>query len=232
MLNFLYNLYTQIVYSGTFEVILKLLLAVLLGGLIGLERESQRHTAGLRTHILVCIGAALAMMTNIALGDHYPVTDVSRIGAQVNTGVGFLGAGTILISGKKVIGLTTAAGLWTAACLGLAVGAGFYTAAIFTAIIIYLVLALLPKLDDKILKLSHTLNLHIEMDDVNKFKPFLNHLKQNEIESFDTSVSNTAAIIPGGISFRISIKMPKTFTKEQVVALIENADGIYIVEEI
>ena len=232
MLNFLNTIYLQLVYSGTLEVILKLLLAVLLGGLIGLERESQRHTAGLRTHILVCIGAALAMMTNIALGDHYPVTDVSRIGAQVITGVGFLGAGTILISGKKVIGLTTAAGLWTAACLGLAVGAGFYTAAIFTAIIIYLVLALLPKLDNKILKLSHTLNLHIEMDDVSKFKPFLKHLKENEIESFDTSVSNTAAIIPGGISFRITIKMPKTFTKEQIVTLIENADGIYIVEEI
>lgn len=103
----------------------RLLLAVLFGGIIGLERGSNRHPAGFRTHILVCVGATLAMMTNQYITEFFDTTDPARLGAQVITGVGFLGVGTILVTGKnRIKGLTTAAGLWASACLGLALGIG------------------------------------------------------------------------------------------------------------
>ena len=110
------------------SVSLRLILALLFGGIIGLERGSNRHPAGFRTHILVCVGAALAMMTNQFILQQFDTGDPARLGAQVITGVGFLGVGTILVTGRhKIKGLTTAAGLWASACLGLAIGIGFYS---------------------------------------------------------------------------------------------------------
>ena len=135
------------------SVILRLLLAVLFGGAIGMNRSISRHAAGFRTHILVCTGAALVMMTNQYMLEvlNY-ATDPARLGAQVITGVGFLGAGTILMRGNdnRVHGLTTAAGLWACACLGLAIGVGFYGAAITAGIIIFLSLAVFQRLGVKI----------------------------------------------------------------------------------
>ena len=125
------------------SVSLRLILALLFGGIIGLERGSNRHPAGFRTHILVCVGAALAMMTNQFILQQFDTGDPARLGAQVITGVGFLGVGTILVTGRhKIKGLTTAAGLWASACLGLAIGIGFYSGAIVAALIIFISLTM------------------------------------------------------------------------------------------
>lgn len=131
------------------EISIRLILALLLGGMIGLERESMGRPAGFRTHILVCIGSALIMMTSAYafssfFSDHY---DPGRIAAQVVSGIGFIGAGTILREGFAIKGLTTAASLWAVAGIGLAVGSGFYFAAIVTAILAILTLLLLGKLE-------------------------------------------------------------------------------------
>ena len=100
-------------YEYYIEVLIRLAVAVVLGGIIGIERSGTRHDAGLRTHILVCLGAAgITLLSEVLLMDGYS-TDVSRLGAQVISGIGFLGAGCILVTGNKVKGLTTAAGLWT-----------------------------------------------------------------------------------------------------------------------
>ncbi len=126
------------------DVVVRLLLAVVVGGIIGLERAGTNHDAGLRTHVLVCLGAAVVMITSIELRSivYY---DVGRIGAQVVSGIGFLGAGCILVNGTKIKGLTTAAGLWATACIGLAIGCGFYYISIISALIALLsVLALKP----------------------------------------------------------------------------------------
>lgn len=126
------------------DVIVRLLLAVVVGGIIGLERAGTNHDAGLRTHVLVCLGAAVVMITSIELRSivYY---DVGRIGAQVVSGIGFLGAGCILVNGTKIKGLTTAAGLWATACIGLAIGCGFYYISIIAALIALLsVLVLKP----------------------------------------------------------------------------------------
>ncbi|KUG03302.1 membrane protein, mgtc/sapb family [hydrocarbon metagenome] len=126
-----------------YEIIFKLALAGVLGGLIGLERESLSRPAGLRTYTLVCIGSALAMIVSIDMYLQYYQTvnaDPGRIAAQVISGIGFLGAGTIMREGASVQGLTTAAGLWVVACIGLAVGSGLYIPAIATTILILFVL--------------------------------------------------------------------------------------------
>ena len=128
---------------SVYEIIFKLALACVLGALIGLERESLNRPAGLRTYTLVCVGSALAMIVSIDIYMQYYQTvnaDPGRIAAQVISGIGFLGAGTIMREGASVRGLTTAAGLWVVACIGLAVGAGLYIPAVATTILILFVL--------------------------------------------------------------------------------------------
>ncbi len=119
-------------------MIIRTVLALLCAGLIGFERNAQGSAAGLRTHILVCFGAMIAMSTGIFAATHFS-GDASRIGAQVVSGIGFLGAGTIMVNRGHVKGLTTAAGLWTSACIGLAIGTGFYEAAVVGTIAVYFV---------------------------------------------------------------------------------------------
>lgn len=128
---------------SVYEIVFKLALACILGGMIGLERESLNRPAGLRTYTLVCVGSALAMIVSIDIYLQYYQTvnaDPGRIAAQVVSGIGFLGAGTIMREGASVRGLTTAAGLWVVACIGLAVGAGLYIPAVATTVLILFVL--------------------------------------------------------------------------------------------
>lgn len=120
------------------QIILRLTLSVVLSGLIGLERQMHRRNAGLRTHILVCLGSCLIMLTSLYVFDIYSsivALDPSRIAAGVITGIGFLGAGTIIREREGVKGLTTAASLWVVAGIGLAVGCGFYKAALYTTVL-------------------------------------------------------------------------------------------------
>jgi putative Mg2+ transporter-C (MgtC) family protein len=136
---------------STWEIILKLTLACVLGGLIGIERESLNRPAGFRTYTLVCMGSALAMVVSLDMYFQYYQNvnaDPGRIAAQVVSGIGFLGAGTIMKEGATVRGLTTAAGLWGVACVGLAVGAGMYVPAVATTILILFVLVYFAKFEE------------------------------------------------------------------------------------
>ena len=117
-------------------LMIRALLALLCAGLIGYDRDAHGSAAGLRTHILVCVGAMLAMCTGEFTSMYYG-GDASRIGAQVVSGIGFLGAGTIIVHRGHISGLTTAAGLWAAACIGLAIGIGFYEGALVGTIAVY-----------------------------------------------------------------------------------------------
>lgn len=136
------------------DSIVKILLAVLVGGIVGLEREFVKRPAGFRTHILVCVASALIMDMNIMLIVGYANADPARLGAQVISGMGFLGAGTIIKEGNSVKGLTTAAGLWSVACLGLVIGAGYYLIAFFAVAIIWITLKVFGYLERKINKTS------------------------------------------------------------------------------
>ena len=132
----------ELTYLGIF---LRILTAFLVGGVIGMEREMNNHSAGLRTYMLVCVGSCLIMMTNQYVYQVFGTGDPLRMGAQVVSGIGFLGAGTIFVSQKKIAGLTTAASLWNVACLGLATGMGHYLVAIAGCAIVIITLSLLQR---------------------------------------------------------------------------------------
>ena len=163
------------VWSAGFRV----LLSLLLGGLIGLERGRHGRAAGLRTHILVCVGAAVAALVGLyscqvlSLGG-----DAMRIGAQVISGIGFLGVGTILVRNRdKVTGLTTAAGLWATACIGLAVGVGFYSVALFAFLAVSLTMSLLIYLERAIKCKEIEYSCYIDITDAEDFNPLYNEIK-------------------------------------------------------
>ncbi len=153
---------------SVYEIIFKLALAGILGGLIGLERESLNRPAGLRTYTLVCVGSALAMVVSLDMYFQYYQTvnaDPGRIAAQVISGIGFLGAGTIMREGATVRGLTTAAGLWVVACIGLAVGAGLYIPAIATTALILFILIYFIHFEEKFTGLREYKGLLMLLED-------------------------------------------------------------------
>jgi len=150
------------------DAVLKLFLAVLCSGIIGFEREHSHRPAGFRTHILVSVGAALVMMTSKYVFLKYnglTSFDPTRLGAQVISGIGFLGAGTILREGFSVKGLTTAASLWAVSCIGLAIGAGYYVGAFVCTVVIYVTLNTLKRF---ISKSNHSKNLYIEAENMSR----------------------------------------------------------------
>ena len=164
------------------SLIISLLLASFLGGLIGYEREKTRVPAGFRTHVLVTVGSALVMAISryMLASNEFAVFDPQRMGAQVISGIGFLGAGTIIRYKASVKGLTTAAGLWASACVGLACGAGFYSGAVAATIIILITLIVLKKLERKLAKKSKAYSLEVFTKDklklLNEFIPMCKKL--------------------------------------------------------
>lgn len=146
-----------------YEIIIRLVLAVILGGVVGFERESHRRPAGFRTHILVCVGAALAMMVSAYGFSDFQgyMVDPSRIAAQVVTGVGFLGAGTILRHGSTITGLTTAASIWIVSGIGLAIGIGFYLGAVVATLMALISLIMLRSIEGPLAKIKRLRRLMI-----------------------------------------------------------------------
>lgn len=219
----------------------RLVLAILLGGMIGLERGAHNHAAGFRTHILVCVGACLAMLTNQYIFENltFGMGDPARIGAQVITGVGFLGVGTIIMSGKyKIKGLTTASGLWASASVGLAVGIGFYSGAIIAAFLILITLTLLVKFEDIIYKYSRTLDLYMELKDIKLVRTILEELHAEKIKVIDTNLSSEQ-VVTSAIGLHLTLILPgkkikssKGAYSDEVIQKLFNIDGVAYVEEL
>ena len=150
-------------------LLLRLLLAAVLGSAIGFERERLLWAAGLRTHMLVCVGSCLLMIVSAfgfadVLGGAHVILDPSRVAAQVVSGIGFLGAGSILLRGEVVRGLTTAASLWAVAAVGLAVGGGLYSAAATATVIILIILAGIKPIEERYRDSRQTLEVELQAD--------------------------------------------------------------------
>ena len=161
------------------SMILRLFIAAFCGGIIGISRGRRQHAAGMRTHLLVCIGSASVMLTsqfvNSQLGNP---GDMLRMPAQVVSGIGFLGAGSIIVTGKRhVSGLTTAAGLWSSSCMGLAAGAGYYECAIVLCVLIYIVLVSLDRLDTSRVKRSRNMSVYLELNNETPLGAVLGDMK-------------------------------------------------------
>lgn len=219
-----------------FSVIFRLSLAVLYGGIIGLERGVTKHPAGFRTHILVCVGATLAMLTNqyICETGLYSPADPSRLGAQVITGVGFLGVGTILVTGggQKIKGLTTAAGLWTSACIGLALGIGFYSGAITAGLLVFIALRFLKNIENLFYELSRVMDLYVELNSLEQLKEYQKFVVDQGIEIYSSHLNRYGHIASGGIGYHLSIKIPKGIKHAEAIELLSHYEGIYLIEEV
>ncbi len=160
-------------------VTIRLLFALLVGLIVGIDRERKRRVAGIKTHILVCLGSALVMITSqymmVTFGD---MADISRMGAQVISGVGFLGVGTIIVTGRnQVKGLTTAASIWVCACVGLAAGIGFIEGVVIILILLVFTLKLIGKLDTVVRKGARELDFYIEFFDNKGLLTFCDKIK-------------------------------------------------------
>ena len=177
---------------GAHAVFLRLLLATLIGAAIGIDREFHNKGAGVKTHVLVCIGAAMAMIVSEYVLHQFPDArgDINRIGAQVISGVGFLGVGTILVTGKnEVRGLTTAAGLWACACIGLAAGIGFTEAALIGLFFVLLTFEGLNRLDRVIRRASKTFDVYVEFNEPAGVRELL-----SKLHSWDCTYENFEVI--------------------------------------
>lgn len=161
------------------SVVIRLFAAAIMGGIIGSERGRHGRAAGLRTHILVCVGAATTSLTSLFLNNILGSQgDLARLSAQVISGIGFLGAGTILIRNSTVItGLTTAAGMWATAATGIAIGYGFYSCAITATVIAFFSVTFLNRLERKRKNLN---NLYIELSNIGDIESVLDILKKAE----------------------------------------------------
>ena len=170
---------------NTVTVIVRILLATIMGGFIGIERFKQGRAAGMRTHILVALGATLSSMIGLFLYTELGMSnDPTRIAAQVVSGIGFLGMGTILVKGRfQITGLTTAAGLWATAAIGLALGMGFYTGAIVSFVCAVLTITLMSKLEYILAKRYNRFGIYVEIKSDEYVRAAIDMLK----EKYNTS---------------------------------------------
>lgn len=166
-------------------ILLRLLFALVVGTIVGIDRGLKRRGAGVKTHVMVCLGSALVMITSEYMAIHFnQKVDMARLGAQVISGVGFLGVGTILVTGKnQVRGLTTAAGLWVCACIGLAAGIGFVEGALITFLLVMATFRILAKLDVIVRRFSKIFDLYLEFDTNRNVSCFLKEMRKRGIKT-------------------------------------------------
>lgn len=218
---------------STASVIFRLCLATICGGLIGIDRGRKRRPAGFRTYMLVCIGASLTMLISQYTRDVLGITtDVTRLGAQVINGIGFLGAGTIIVTRRQQVkGLTTAAGLWASACMGIAIGAGYYVAAVSACLLIMLVLIVLSKLEVRIMASARTMTVSVGYDTNDDIVQIIDTLKAKKVHVVDLEIVKMASgeSTPSAV---LSLRLPKRFKHTELLESLAGIDGVNQVEEI
>ena len=219
---------------NTLSVIVRLVLAVVCGGIIGIERERKRRPAGFRTHILICLGAAITTLTSqfivFELGLY---TDLSRLGAQVIAGIGFIGAGTIIVTrNRQVKGLTTAAGLWASACMGLAIGAGFFSGALIGCALIIVTIVIFSKLEHVIMKHTKNINLYVEFEHLDDLTLIIERIKENETRIFDVELTKKKSAENEHPYAIFSLRLPKNKSHARLVSSIAELESIRTIEEL
>ena len=198
-------------------VVIRVALAAIAGALVGTERERHGHPAGLRTHMMVSLGAALTTMIGLfATTELGMASDPLRVGAQVISGVGFLGAGTILLrgGGSRITGLTSAAGLWTAAAIGLAVGMGFYLGAFLTVFAVMLTFTLITSLEHFMNRKRQRMAIYLELDHVDAVRPTLDMLR-TEYGLLEAQVTPPRSGAHPHVGMEILVRVPQKLSTEE-----------------
>lgn len=214
------------------SIALRMLMAVICGGLVGMEREYKRRPAGFRTHILICVGASITTMTSVYLMTvlHY-TTDISRLGAQVIAGIGFIGAGTIIVTNhQRVRGITTAAGLWTVAIVGLAIGAGFYEGAVLTTVLVLFAESVFSKLEHWITRTSPEIYIFVEYGDRSCLEDMVLVLRQFQVKVLHLEIKHSRNVDKGGCAI-CSLRLPKKCSPDELLLHLRAVPGIESADE-
>ena len=220
----------ELTYTG---VALRLLTALIMGGVLGLERGMKNRPAGLRTYMLVCVGSCLIMMTNQYIFQATATGDPTRMSAQVISGIGFLGAGTIVVTQHNQIkGLTTAAGLWACAAAGLALGIGFYEAAIAGGISIFVILTLLQHWDDRMHRKGRMFDIYFELSEGYPLGEFLRAVRDMNLEIFDIRLESETALSDGSSAYIATVRAPRRVEHTGLLAQMNKVQGVAYLEEI
>lgn len=203
------------------SILVRITTAFLLGGLLGMERGLKQRPAGLRTYMLVCMGACIIMMTNQYMVQVLGTGDMARMGAQVVSGIGFLGAGTIMVTrNNQVRGLTTAAGLWAAAGVGLATGIGFYEASVTGAVAIFITLSLLSSLDDRMRRRTDHFDMYAELPPHVTLGMLMEALEQQRISIDDVQMDTRLPVGDGGRSYLLQVSTSERLSRAELLALL------------
>ena len=215
------------------SVAVRLVLAVFCGGIIGIERERKRRPAGFRTHILICLGACMATLTSQFLALELQLyTDMARLGAQVIAGIGFIGAGTIIITKRRQVkGLTTAAGLWTAAIVGLCAGAGFYEGVVVTTVLVIIAELVFSKIEYFVFAHARAFNMYVEYSEGGNLGKIVDSIKKKggfivdlEITKSPSENKNPCAVF--------SIQAPRKISHQELMSIVSRLEGVVSVEEL
>lgn len=222
-----------------FDMALRLISACICGGIIGVNRGLKNRPAGIRTHMIICIGSALTMI----LGTYFSVmlvhwdmvtvtADASRIGAQVISGIGFIGVGTIMVTGKqKITGLTTAAGLWASACMGIAIGVGFYLAAVIGCVFIFITVVFFSRIEHAMFAKSRNINLYVEFEHIDCVSLIIGALNQKNITVRDVDISKASEEEPSDRAV-FSLRLPKKMGHDEVITAVAEQYKVRSVEEL
>lgn len=226
------------VIAGTLQdlnvisTVVRLVLALILGGVLGIERGRKRRPAGLRTYMIVCMASALVMITGEFMLKAYGTGDPSRLGAQVISGIGFLGAGTIIITSRQVKGLTTAAGLWAAACMGLAVGAGFYVGAIVCGCLVLVVMGTMSRLDDRLRLQSKQLNFFAEFKSMESLGNFINMMRTQGYKLYDVEIHRSKETVSDLVGVTFWVGMAEAADHLEIIQDLSRFKGVKYLEEL
>ena len=214
-------------------VVLRIFTAVLFGGAIGLERGMKNRPAGLRTYMLVCVGSCLIMLTNQYLFQVSGAGDPMRLGAQVVSGIGFLGVGTIIVTKHNQIkGLTTAAGLWASAGVGLALGVGFYEAAAVAGFSVFAILTLLQRWDDKMKGTTKIIELYIELLESVPLGELIRELRAMNLDIESIEMEKDTQLEDDAKPLIVTLKTKKRGDHKLLIERIKKLDGIIHLEEL
>ncbi len=227
------------------SVLLRLVLAMLLGGMIGLERGRKHRAAGFRTYMLVCLGSALTSIMSqylfVQLGTVWAEiaattgkqVDVSRFGAKVYSGIGFLAAGTIIVTGRQEVkGLTTAAGLWASACMGIAIGAGFYECVIIAFALMFLCIHFLPMVEVYLLENARNMNIYVELKSLDEIGTLLTRVKAQGVQIYSVEIDRGGEEHHRYPSAVLSVRLENHQQHPQILAALSEVKGVTMIDEI
>lgn len=223
------DFFTEMTMSS---VIVRLVFAALAGGLVGIERANKRYAAGIRTFALVCLGSALATVTGLYMAEMGSNVDISRLPGQVLCGIGFLGAGTIMVTARRQIrGLTTAAGLWVTSAMGIAIGAGFVVAAVVCLVLVLCTTYFMFYISRYVESHTRTIGLYIELER-KEVETMLRYIREQGYLIISIERRNEPLFGEGDITMRIELDLHKRYYHPQLVDDIMSVEGVHYVEEI